>query len=320
MNGFLIIDKPGGCTSHDVVRAVRKALGIKQVGHGGTLDPDATGLLLVAAGRATRLFPFLAGFDKTYRGRIRLGFSTDTYDASGLPAGPQAAELPDAGRLAAAMRSFVGGIEQVPPPYSAKKISGRPAYKLARERRPVNLRPVRVRVRSFEPLAYEPPFVDFEAVCSSGTYIRSLAHDLGRALGCGAHLASLRRTAVGHFRVSDAVSLDALEAAAREGAISPLLVPMEAGLPPMPELIIKPEALNRLANGAPLRPEHIKSFGKQASPGSPSAGTRSAFPAEPSGVTVKLFAPDGRFAGLGRYFGPGRDVKPVLCVLQPQSP
>lgn len=319
MNGFLIIDKPGGCTSHDVVRAVRKALGMKQVGHGGTLDPEATGLLLVAAGRATRLFPFLAGFDKTYRGRIRLGFSTDTYDAFGAPTGFQAAELPDAGRLAAAMRSFVGEIRQVPPPYSAKKIDGRPAYKLARARRPVNLKPVKVSVRSFDLLAYEPPHVDFEAVCSSGTYIRSLAHDLGRMLGCGAHLASLRRTAVGRFKVSDAVTLEGLEAAAREGGIDSLIIPMEAALPSMPELIIRPEALNRLANGAPLRPEHIESFGRPAPPDSPSVGAVSAFPSEPSGVTVELFATDGRLAGLGRYFGPGRDVKPVLCLLQSQA-
>ena len=315
MNGFLIIDKPGGCTSHDVVRAVRKVLGLKQVGHGGTLDPDATGVLVVAAGRATRLFPFISDLDKTYRGRIRLGFGTDTYDASGSPAGPPAAELPERDRVAAAMKCFVGEIEQVPPPYSAKKVDGRPAYKLARARRPVSLKPVRVSVRSFDLLAYEPPHVDFEASCSPGTYVRSLANDLGRMLGCGAHLASLRRTAVGRFTVSDAVALDVLEASAREGKIGSLIIPMEAALPSMPELIIRPEALNRLANGASLRPEHVESFGRMAPAESSSVGAGPPVSPGPEGVTVKLFAPDGRFAGLGRYFGPGRDIKPVLYVL-----
>jgi tRNA pseudouridine55 synthase len=174
-------------------------------------------------------------------------------------------------------------------------------------------------VRKFDLLAYEPPHVDFEAVCSSGTYIRSLAHDLGRTLGCGAHLASLRRTAVGRFKVSDAVTLDVLEAAAREGTIVSLLVPMEAALPSMPELVIRSEALNRLANGAPLRPEHIELFGRKAPAASSSLGAGPLVSPGPEGVTVKLFAPDGRFAGLGRYYGPGLEIRPLLCVLRAQA-
>ncbi|MGZ4887344.1 MAG: tRNA pseudouridine(55) synthase TruB, partial [Candidatus Aminicenantales bacterium] len=195
MDGLLIIDKPPGCTSHDVVLRVRSLLGTKRVGHGGTLDPDATGVLLVALGQATRFFPFLSGHDKTYQGRIRLGHATDTYDAAGRPTTEEWTDaFPGDAAVAAAMKSFEGEILQVPPPYSAKKLGGRPAYKLARAGRDFVLEPVRVTVRLFRLENYAPPFLDFEAACSAGTYIRSLAHELGLKLGCGGHLHSLRRT------------------------------------------------------------------------------------------------------------------------------
>ena len=233
-DGLLVIDKPAGPTSHDVVRRVRKALGMRRVGHGGTLDPDATGVLLVAAGQATRFFPFLSREFKVYDGRIRLGYATDTYDASGRPASEPCPDLPDRDGLVSAMRAFEGDILQIPPRYSAKKIAGRPVYKMARADVEFTLEPAAVTVTRFTLLDYRPPDFDFEAECSSGTYIRSLAHDLGLKLGCGAHLAALRRTSVGPYTLSEAVALAELEeAAARDGA-ERYLLPLERLLPGTP--------------------------------------------------------------------------------------
>ncbi|MBN2265997.1 MAG: tRNA pseudouridine(55) synthase TruB, partial [Candidatus Aminicenantes bacterium] len=206
-DGLIVIDKPAGPTSHDVVRRVRRALGANRVGHGGTLDPDATGVLLVAVGQATRFFPFLAGEDKVYDGRIRLGFATDTYDASGRRVTDESAEFPDRGELLAAMKAFEGRLLQTPPRFSAKKVAGTPSYKLARAAREFSLAPVTVTVARFDLIGYRPPDVVFEVECSAGTYVRSIAHDLGLRLGCGAHLASLRRTSSGSFGLAEAVPL-----------------------------------------------------------------------------------------------------------------
>lgn len=257
MDGLLIIDKPRGCTSHDVVLRVRKLLDVKRVGHGGTLDPEATGVLLVALGRATRFFPYLSEQDKTYDGTIRLGFSTDTFDASGRPTSEEKAGLPTMEALAAAMKSMEGEILQAPPAYSAKKIGGSPAYKLARARETFTLEPVRVAVRSFVLRSYTPPFVAFEATCSSGTYIRSLAHDLGLKMGCGAHLHSLRRTSVGPYMIADSMSMAGVEQAAAEGRLPTLVIPLERLLPGTPAIILSSEGAARVLNGSPLSPGHF---------------------------------------------------------------
>jgi tRNA pseudouridine55 synthase len=208
MNAVLIIDKPSGLTSHDVVARARRILGERSIGHLGTLDPMATGVLPLVIGSFTRLAQFYTHAEKTYEGIIRFGFSTDTYDAEGEPtSAPQPVALvPD--QLHALAAKFQGIIEQIPPPFSAKKIRGVPAYKLARKHKEVALKPVQVEIKEFEILSVEPDRAHFRARVSSGTYIRSVAHEMGQALGCGAHLESLRRTAVAEFTIADARTLE----------------------------------------------------------------------------------------------------------------
>jgi len=211
MNGVLVIDKPPGLTSHDVVNRVRRILGERSVGHLGTLDPSATGVLPLVIGSFTRLAQFYAHSEKTYEGVIRFGFATDTYDADGEATGaPQGVHLSVEVMEQLAAR-FRGAIEQMPPPFSAKKIGGVPAYKLARKQREVQLKPVPVEVKEFVILDVEGDRATFRAHVGSGTYMRSIAHEMGEKLGCGAHLARLRRTAVAEFRVEDAHSLEDLE-------------------------------------------------------------------------------------------------------------
>jgi tRNA pseudouridine55 synthase len=210
MNGVLILDKPAGLTSHDVVNRVRRILGQRSVGHLGTLDPMATGVLPLVTGSLTRLAQFYTGAEKVYEGVIRFGFSTDTYDAEGEPtSAPQPITLkPEEVETLAA--KFRGSIEQTPPPFSAKKIQGVPAYKLARKQKEVVLQPVQVEIKEFEILAVEGDRARFRARVASGTYMRSVANDMGKLLGCGAHLESLRRTAVAEFTLADAHTLDEL--------------------------------------------------------------------------------------------------------------
>jgi tRNA pseudouridine55 synthase len=223
MNGVVVIDKPPGLTSHDVVNRVRRILGQRAVGHLGTLDPSATGVLPIVLGNLTRLAQFYAHSEKTYEGVIRFGFATDTYDADGEPTSPP----PDVrinevrincDELRALAAQFQGAIEQMPPPFSAKKIAGVPAYKLARKKQKVELKPVQVEIKEFEILDTTADQATFRARVASGTYIRSVAHEMGQKLGCGAHLASLRRTAVAEFTIEDAHSLQALEAAMQQGS------------------------------------------------------------------------------------------------------
>lgn len=214
MNGVLIIDKPAGLTSHDVVSRIRHILGQRSVGHLGTLDPMATGVLPLVIGNFTRLAQFYRASEKTYEGTIRFGFSTDTYDAEGEPTCTPTQIVLNPGKVEAAAARFRGVIQQMPPPFSAKKIKGVPAYKLARKQKEVVLQPVQVEIKEFEILSVEADRVGFRARVASGTYMRSLAHDMGQALGCGAHLESLRRTAVSEFTVEDAHSLADLDSAA----------------------------------------------------------------------------------------------------------
>ncbi len=207
LNGLLVIDKPGGMTSHDVVHRLRRITGERSIGHLGTLDPMATGVLPLLLGKFTRLAQFFGRMDKVYEGTIRFGFATDTYDADGDPIGdttPVSLTLDEVRERAV---EFVGRIEQTPPPFSAKKIKGVPAYKLARKHQPVELAPVSVEVRSFEILVFEGELATFRAEVSAGTYIRALAHELGKKLCVGAHLASLRRTRAGEFGIEQAVPL-----------------------------------------------------------------------------------------------------------------
>lgn len=227
MNGIIIVDKPAGLTSHDVVLKLRKWLKIKKVGHTGTLDPLATGVLLITVGWATRLFPYLSGLDKTYAGEIKLGQATDTYDAQGKAVGLAVNNFPDEETLRKAMLSFEGEITQLPPPFSAKKINGEAAFKLARQGKKPKLKPIRVRVYRFLLLDYQPPVVNFLVECSSGTYVRTMAHDLGQILGCGAHLSKLRRLAVGTYTEEEAFTLDKIKELVDSGQKESFIIPME---------------------------------------------------------------------------------------------
>jgi tRNA pseudouridine55 synthase len=214
MNGVVIIDKPAGLTSHDVVGRARRILGERSIGHLGTLDPMATGVLPLVVGNFTRLAQFYLHSEKCYEGTIRFGFSTDTYDAEGDPtSSPQDVSL-DKDKLELVAAKFRGAIEQVPPPFSAKKIKGVPAYKLARKHHEVILNPVQVEIKQLQFLSVDKDRVHFRAQVASGTYMRSVAHDMGQLLGCGAHLEVLRRTAVSEFRLDEACTLEELGQAA----------------------------------------------------------------------------------------------------------
>ena len=210
MNGVLILDKPAGLTSHDVVNRVRRILQQRSVGHLGTLDPMATGVLPLVTGSLTRLAQFYTASEKCYEGTVRFGFSTDTYDAEGEPtSAPQAVTL-NAGEVESLAARFRGVIEQTPPPFSAKKIQGVPAYKLARKQKEVVLKPIQVEIKEFIILSVDADRLRFRARVASGTYMRSVAHEMGQALACGAHLESLRRTAVAEFTLEDAHTLEEL--------------------------------------------------------------------------------------------------------------
>ena len=252
MNGVLIIDKPAGLTSHDVVNRLRRILGQRAVGHLGTLDPMATGVLPMVVGCFTRLAQFYLDSEKMYEGTIRFGFATDTYDAEGeATSTPQAVELQREAMEALAAK-FRGLVEQMPPPFSAKKIQGVPAYKLARKHKEVVLKPVQVEIKEFEILGVAADRVQFRARVASGTYVRSIAHDMGQALGCGAHLASLRRTGVAEFRIEDAHTLDELAGTAGKSHMedsSELFVHPRKLLPQLPSVTADEATAARIRSG-----------------------------------------------------------------------
>ncbi|HLK33823.1 MAG TPA: tRNA pseudouridine(55) synthase TruB, partial [Terriglobales bacterium] len=222
MDGVLVIDKPAGLTSHDVVNRVRGILRERSVGHLGTLDPMATGVLPLVAGRMTRLAQFYSASEKTYEGVIRFGFATDTYDAEGGPLGEAQTVKVTLEELREIAKRFTGRIRQMPPPFSAKKIHGVPAYKLARKHHQVELQPVEVEIKEFEILGWDGERAHFRAHVASGTYMRSVAHEMGQLVGCGAHLAGLQRTAVGEFGSADAHPLEELQQAVQQGRIEEL--------------------------------------------------------------------------------------------------
>jgi tRNA pseudouridine55 synthase len=249
MNGVVIIDKPPGLTSHDVVNRVRRILGQRSVGHLGTLDPAATGVLPIVIGNLTRLAQFYTHSEKTYEGTIRFGFATDTYDADGEPTTPVQNVNMKLEELRVLAPQFNGVIEQMPPPFSAKKIAGVPAYKLARKNKEVPLKPVKVEIKQFEILDASGDRATFRARVASGTYIRSMAHDMGQKLGCGAHLASLCRTAAGEFTIEDAHSLEALEAAAQQGIAESLFIHPRKLVPQLPSVTANEESAAFIRSG-----------------------------------------------------------------------
>ena len=248
-DGALVVDKPQGKTSHDVVEAVRHLAGFRQIGHLGTLDPLATGVLVLLLGRATRLVQFYTGRRKRYLAGYRFGFATDTYDADGEAQGPDSPVQLDAAVLEKLAAERVGLFEQTPPPFSAKKLQGRPAYELARKKQPVELKPVEVEIFEYKLVGMEASLARFSIECSSGTYIRSLAHEMGEKLGCGAHLAEIVRTAVGEFSLEQAIRLEELAEAARAGRFAERLIPLERLLPNFPRVNVLPIVERRVRHG-----------------------------------------------------------------------
>ena len=246
--GVIVVDKPEGPTSHKVVSIVRRGTGVRKVGHAGTLDPRASGVLVLCLGPATRLSEYLSSSTKSYEARIRFGESTETYDAEGETTS-SAGEVPTEVQIESALEMFRGEIQQVPPPYSAIKLQGKKAYELAREGKPVKLDPRSVTVYELTKLQYEPPELSVRVECSAGTYIRSLAHDLGQALSTGAHLSALRRLRAGPFGLEDAVSLEELQEAMRRGEWQALMRPASEALPDLPIVTVEEAELERIRNG-----------------------------------------------------------------------
>ena len=247
MDGALVLDKPAGISSHDAVVAVRRLFSEPRIGHLGTLDPFASGVLVLLLGRATRLARFYLHRDKSYAGTIRFGFSTTTYDLEGEATSPDCAPVLAESELRSLFREFLGKRLQEPPPYSAKKVSGVPAYRLARKGRAVSLEAAPVVIHELELVAVDGPCVRFRTRVSAGTYIRSLAHELGQRLQVGGHLTQLRRTAVGEFGEASAISLVSLTEAIHEG--NPPLIPPERLLPDLPEIALQGEQTVQTLHG-----------------------------------------------------------------------
>jgi tRNA pseudouridine55 synthase len=275
-DGLLLVDKSKGMTSHDVVDTVRRALGTRKVGHAGTLDPMATGLLLVGVGRATRLLRFFGGLPKTYEGTARLGEETDTLDAEGTVVRTWPVEV-SREEVELAFARFVGDSTQVPPAYSAVKVAGRKLYEAARKGERLEAEPRPIRVDAFDLRGFEPPDVEFLVTCSGGTYVRALLADAGAALGCGAHLIALRRTAIGPFRVEEARPTEDLG----------VPLPIERAVAHLPRLDLEPEEARVAAHGSILGP---------------------------AGITgpYAVFAPDGRLIGVYRDDGPKARPEVIL--------
>jgi tRNA pseudouridine55 synthase len=272
MNGVLIIDKPAGMTSHDVVAQVRNIAGERRVGHTGTLDPFATGVLVVLVGRATRLAQFLSDAEKEYEAMIRLGFATDTGDATGtrLVSEAQSSQNFHEKEIEAALASLRGEIEQTPPMYSAKKVDGRKLYELARRGEVIERKPLRVKISEFESMPQDdallkenqgaPQDLRVRVVCSAGTYVRALAEDFGKNLGVGAHLAELRRTRAGRFMIDDAITLERLTELAQTNSISEILISPDESLSHLPAVQLSEAEVRRTLHGIDVRIEEGEGF------------------------------------------------------------
>jgi tRNA pseudouridine55 synthase len=251
VDGIFNVNKPAGMTSHDVVSVVRGFSRLQRVGHAGTLDPMATGVLLVCLGQATRVVEYLSDHDKKYRARVRLGVETDTYDATGTVVAERTVGATRE-QIETALRDFVGKLSQMPPAYSAIKQQGVPLYKLARQGKPVETEPRAVEIFSIGLVDVALPEIEFDVHCSKGTYIRSLAHDLGEKLGCGAHLTALTRTASGQFTLGEAHTLDELHAAFEDGYAERFLIPIDEALLQFEAIMLDPAMAKRIQQGNAL--------------------------------------------------------------------
>ncbi len=267
ISGVLVVDKPIGMTSHDVVQFIRKGTNIRRAGHTGTLDPRASGVLVVLIGPAVRLSEYVSASDKRYQAIIRLGTTTDTYDADGQVLSSSPVHVTEE-QFETELQKFVGEIEQVPPPYSAIKVKGRKAYEMAREGEEVDLEPRIIKVYSLELLEWAPPEAVVDIYCSSGTYVRSLAHDLGDRLGCGASLSGLRRTKSGRFTLRDAVPLRKLGEAFNDSTWYQYLIPAAEALSDWPAIELDVDQVDAVRHGHriagdPLEKEMARGISEQ---------------------------------------------------------
>jgi tRNA pseudouridine55 synthase len=261
ISGVLVVDKPVGMTSHDVVQVIRNGTGLRRAGHTGTLDPRASGVLVVLVGPAVRLSEFVSASDKRYQAIIRLGSTTDTFDADGKVTQPEQPVNVTEDQFEKVLATFVGEIEQVPPPYSAVKVQGRKAYEMAREGEEVELAPRKITVHHLEVLEWAPPEVVIDVHCSSGTYVRSLANDLGATLGCGAYLVGLRRTKSGRFSLREATPLRKLQEAFHAGNWYQYLIPAAEALAEWSAIELSPDDVENVRHG------HRVKAGPDAQPG-----------------------------------------------------
>jgi tRNA pseudouridine55 synthase len=323
MDGVLVVDKPSGPTSHDVVAAARRLLGTARIGHTGTLDPLASGVLPLVVGRATRLARFLSAGPKAYRATVKLGVATDTHDALGqaVAGAGVSGPVPAPAVVAEVAASFRGAILQVPPAFSAKKVGGVRAYALARRQQPVGLAPVAVHVYRLEIDDMGPDVVSLSLLCSGGFYVRALARDLGIALGCGAHLTRLRRTRSGEFDERDALALDALERDPPGPARA--LVPLSSLLPGLPTAALTPAAAARVAHGGQAGEDDVASWRDARPPeaGDPSHDARDGIDGDHGEALVRLTDAGGRLLGVGRRVAaqpPSGPARPAgRWILQP---
>lgn len=312
-DGALVIDKPKGKTSHDVVDAVRHLAGFRQIGHLGTLDPLATGVLVLLLGRATRLVRFYGSRRKRYSAGFRFGFATDTYDSDGQPQGPDTAPVLGSATLEKLAAESTGRFEQMPPAFSAKKVQGRPAYELARKKKPVELKPVEVELFEYRLIGVEGSIARFVIECSSGTYIRSLAHDMGQKLACGAHLCEITRTAVGEFSLEQAVRLEELAQGVRAGKFADYIIRLENLLPSYPRVNVLPLVEKRVRHGAKfniqlaqLQPGHAEL---------PPGATLQLDAGQPQTPRLRVFGQDNKLVAIAEAVVP-RTYQPIV-VFEP---
>jgi len=305
MNGVLVIDKSSGMTSHDVVARARHILHERRIGHTGTLDPFATGVLVVLLGKATRLSQFLTGVDKEYEAIIRLGYSTDTGDRTGKPLSGPLTEVRNwtEAEIEAALQSFRGDIDQIPPMYSAKKVEGKKLYELARRGESVERKPLRVCIYDFAAIRPEGQLIkdnldgtfDFHTrvSCSSGTYVRTLAEDFGKRLYVGAHLAELRRTRVGEFGIDQAITLDELKIHFGEESIGTVLLPTGAGISWLPSMHLSGEDVRRASHGREVKVAESEWA---------------------DGEDVRLYDADEQLIAVGRYDANAQSLRPHVVL------
>jgi len=312
-DGALVINKPKGKTSHDVVDAVRHLAGFRQIGHLGTLDPLATGVLVLLLGRATRLVQFYSGRRKRYSAGFRFGFATDTYDSEGEAQGPDSAQLLDAAVLERLAAERIGRFEQMPPSFSAKKVHGRPAYELARKKQPVELKAVEVELFEYKLLEMEGSIARFVIECSSGTYIRSLAHEMGQKLGCGAHLAEITRTAVGEFSLEQAIPLEELAEAKRVGKFADCLIHLENLLPNFPRANVLPVVEKRVRHGSKFNVSIAQIQPGRAEP--PPGATMQLDGGEPKAPRLRVFGQQDKLIAIAEAVVP-RTYQPIV-VFEP---